>query len=161
LEDLLPTLRALQERVGRKLAPLYAVKGPDGKQITAVHYFWVQVVACPSCKKVGEAHPNYVLAEEAGQKRWAFCRKCYQPHALKTTQKSFSCTACETKTILDSAPVQNGKYTCPHCEERTPLISLGRETEAPPTWRLFAIEATPRTTGRSVPMKERVFLKAT
>lgn len=160
LDDLLPTLRALQERVGKKLAPLYAVKGPDGAQLTAVHFFWVQVVACPSCKKVGEAHPNYVLAEEAGQRRWAFCRKCHEPHSLKATQKSFSCTSCETKTVLDSAPVQSGTYTCPHCEERTPLIKLGRETEAPPTWRLFAIEATPRTTGRSVPMKERVFLKA-
>lgn len=161
LENLLPTLRALQERVGKGLAPLYAVKGHDGTQLTAVHYFWVQVVECPSCKKVGEAHPNYVLAEEAGQKRWAFCRKCHEPHALKATQTSFSCTSCETKTLLGCAPVQNGKYTCPHCEERTPLIRLGRETEGPPTWRLFAIEATPRTTGRSVPMKERVFLKAT
>lgn len=161
LEELLPTLRALQERVGKGLGPLYAVKGPGGTPLTAVHYFWVQVVACPSCKKVGEAHPNYVLAEEAGQRRWAFCRKCHEPHSLNATQKSFSCTSCETKTVLDSAPVQNGTYTCPHCEERTPLIRLGRETEAPPTWRLFAIESTPRTTGRSVPMKERVFLKAT
>jgi adenine-specific DNA methylase len=161
LEDLLPTLGVLQERVGKTLAVLYTVKGPDGTQLTAVHYFWVQVVACPSCKKVGEAHPNYVLAEEAGQRRWTFCRKCHEPHSLKANQKSFSCTACNAKTLLDSAPVQSGKYTCPHCEERTPLIRLGRETEAPPTWRLFAIEATPRTTGRAVPMKERVFLKAT
>ncbi|MBE7453867.1 MAG: hypothetical protein HS111_34855 [Kofleriaceae bacterium] len=161
LEDLVPTLRTLQERVGKKLAPLHAVKGADGTRLTAIHHFWVQVVACPSCKKDGEAHPNYVLAEEAGKKRWAFCRKCHEPHALKATQKSFSCTACKTKTVLDSAPVQNGTYTCPHCEERTPLIRLGRATEAPPTWSLFAIEATPRTTGRPVPMKERVFRRAT
>jgi len=161
LGDLMPTLRALQESVGKTIAPLHAVKGPNGNQLTAVHYFWVQVVACPSCKKVGEAHPNYVLAEEAGQRRWAFCRKCHEPHALKASQKSFACRSCATKTVLDSAPVQTGTYTCPHCEERTPLITLGRETEKPPTWHLFAIEATPRTTGRSVPMKERVFLKAT
>jgi adenine-specific DNA methylase len=161
LQDLLPTLRMLQERVGRTLAPLHSVRRPAGTKLTAVHYFWVQVVACPSCKKVGEAHPNYVLAEEAGQKRWAFCRKCHEPHALRASQKSFACRLCATKTVLDSAPVQSGTYTCPHCEERTPLITLGRETEVPPTWRLFAIEATPRTAGRSVPMKERVFLKAT
>lgn len=161
LEDLLPTLRVLQDRVGRTLAPLHTVRSPAGTQFTAVHYFWVQVVACPSCKKVGEAHPNFVLAEEVGRKRWAFCKKCHEPHALKAGQKSFSCRYCETKTALDSAPVKSGTYTCPHCEERTPLIKLGRMTEKPPTWRLFAIEATPRTAGRSVPMKERVFLKAT
>ncbi len=161
LENLLPTLRTLQERIGDMLAPFYSVKGPEGAQLTAVHCFWVQVVACPSCKKIGEAHPNYVLAEEADRKRWAFCRNCHEPHALTATLKSFTCSACGTKTVLESAPVQSGKYTCPHCEERTSLIRLGRETEAPPTWRLFAIEATPRTTGRAVPMKERVFLKAT
>lgn len=160
LEDLMPTLRALQESVGKTIAPLHAVQSHDGKPLTAVHYFWVQVVVCPSCEKIGEAHPNYVLAEEAGQKRWSFCRKCHEPHALKASQKSFSCTSCTTKTTLTSAPVQNGTYVCPQCEKRTPLIKLGRDTEKPPPWRLFAIEATPRTTGRPVPMRERVFLRA-
>jgi putative DNA methylase len=161
LEDLLPTLRSLQESVGKTIAPFHAVKSPDGEQLAAIHYFWVQIVTCPSCKKSGEAHPNYVLAEEAGQKRWAFCRRCHEPHALRASQQSFTCSSCETKTALDSAPVQNGTYTCPHCEERTPLIALGRETEQPPTWRLFAIEASQRTSGRPVPMKKRVFLRAT
>lgn len=161
MEDLLPTLRTLQDSVGRTIAPLHAVKGPDGKLLTAIHYFWVQIVSCPSCKNTGEAHPNYILAEEASQKRWAFCRKCHAPHALKANHRQFTCTSCSTKTLLDEAPVQNGAYTCPHCEERVPLITLGRETELPPTWRLFAIEASPRTSGRPVPMKERVFLRAT
>src|SRR5438132_940627 len=90
-------------REGRRPRPRYAVKGTGGTQVSAVHYFWAQVVACPSCKKAGEAHPNYILAEEAGQRRWAFCRKCHEPHSLKTTQRSFACTSCEAKTVLDSA----------------------------------------------------------
>lgn len=161
LEDLLPTLRVLQEKVGKTIAPFHAVRGSDGTKLTAVHHFWVQVVHCPLCKKTGEAHPNYVLAEEAEQKRWVFCKKCHEPHALRASQRSFTCSSCETKTVLDSAPVQNGAYTCLHCGGRTPLIMLGRKTERPPTWHLFAIEASPRTTGRPVPMKERVFLRAT
>ncbi len=161
LEDLRPALRALQKKVGKGIAPFHRVKGPDGTKLTAVHHFWVQVVQCPSCKTAGEAHPNYVLAEEAGKKRWAFCRACHEPHALRPSQRSFACSACEARTVLDSAPVQNGAYTCPNCDERSPLIELGRDTEQPPTWRLFAIEASPRTTGRPVPMRERVFLRAT
>ncbi len=161
LEDLIPTLCALQDSVGKTIAPLHAVKGPDGRQLTAVHYFWVQVVSCPSCGKAGEAQPNYVLAEESGKKRWAFCRNCHEPHALKAKHKSFTCTSCTSKTILDSAPVQNGTYACSHCKKRTSLITLGREGEQPPTWRLIAIEAVPRVAGRAVPMSERVFLRAT
>lgn len=161
LEGLLPTLRTLQESVGKSLAPLHAVQGPGGQPLTAVHYFWVQVVACPSCGQVGEAHPNYVLAAEAGQKRWAFCRECHEPHTLKARQSDFTCASCEAKTVLALAPVKYGTYACPHCQARTPLIALGRETEKPPTWRLFAIEATPRIAGRPVPMKERIFIAAT
>lgn len=161
LGDLLPTLRALQEKVGKTIALLHAAEGPDGAKLAVVHHFWVQVVCCPSCKKTGEAHPNYLLAEEAGRKRWAFCKKCHEPHALPPSQRSFTCSSCRAKTLLRSAPVQNGAYTCPHCDERTSLITLGRDTEQPPTWHLFAIEASPRTTGRPVPMKERVFLRAT
>lgn len=161
LEDLLPTLHALQGSVGKTIAPYHCVKGPEGAQLAAVHHFWVQVVRCPSCEKIGEAHPNYVLAEEAGQKRWVFCRKCHEPRAVREDQQRFTCRSCNTKTVLDEAPVQKGAYTCPHCEERTPLIALGREAELPPAWRLFAIEASPRTSGPVVPMKERVFLRAT
>lgn len=36
IDDLLPTLRALQKSVGNTIAPLHAVKGTDGKQLTAV-----------------------------------------------------------------------------------------------------------------------------
>lgn len=161
IEDLLPTLSALQETVGKTIAPYHSVKGRDGARLTAVHHFWVQIARCPSCGRSGEAHPNYVLAEEAGQKRWAFCRRCHEPHAIEENQQQLACRSCRTKTVMGEPPVRNGAYTCPHCEERTPLIGLGREMQRPPTWRLFAIEASLRTSGRVVPMKERVFLRAT
>lgn len=161
LEDLLPTLRTMQETVGKSMMLFHSVQGRDGAQLTAIHHFWVQVVRCPSCKKSGEAHPNFILAQEAGQRRWAFCQKCHEPHAIDMDQDWFTCKLCHTKTVLDQAPVHNGAYTCPYCAKSIPLIEFGRETAFPPTWRLFAIEASPRTSGRSVPMKERVFLRAT
>jgi putative DNA methylase len=161
LQDLLPTLRTLQQSVGKTIEPFHSVKGPDGEPLTAVHHFWVQVVRCLGCRRTGEAHPNYTLADEAGRKRWVFCRECHEIRTLRRGQRHFTCDACDTATDLKSAPVQNGAYTCPHCAERTPLIALGRKTERTPTWRLFAVEASPRTSGRAVPMTERVFLRAT
>lgn len=161
IDDLLPALRALQATVGRTVARLHRARGPNGEALTAIHHFWVQVVACPSCGKQGEAHPNFILAEEAGRTRWAFCRKCHEIRALLKGQKRFTCTACATGTILEDVPVQGGAYYCQHCSHRVPLIELGRDSGRPPEWRLFAVEASPRTTGRCVPMKERRFLRAT
>lgn len=161
-DDLVTTLRELHERVGESLSHFYKVKKPGtNQQLTGIHYFWVQVVKCPSCKKTGEAHPNYILARENGQNQWAFCRQCHEPHSIRANWKSFKCISCDTRTVLEAAPVENGAYNCPHCSVRTPLIKLGRETGTPPTWRLFAVEGTSRSSGRPVPMKERVFLKAT
>jgi putative DNA methylase len=160
LEDLVPALRALQQSVGKVIAPLHATHGSSGEALTVVHHFWVQVVECPSCGTEGEAHPNFVLAEEAGCTRWAFCRNCHEVHALRKGQKRFNCSACATETNIEQAPVSAGAYTCVHCSHRVPLIELGRSADTAPAWRLFAVEASPRTTGRAVPMKERVFMKA-
>ncbi len=161
LPDPEPILRLLQERVGETVASFHAVKRRGGVQLSAVHHFWVQVVRCPSCRRPGEAHPNYVLAGKAGEGKWAFCKKCHEPKEVEDGQGEFACTACRTNTILDEAPVRNGAYFCPHCGVRTPLIAFGRKTKLPPTWRLFAVEASPRTSGRPVPMKERIFMRAT
>lgn len=161
LEDLLPTMEALHESVGKALASLYKTRGTNGQPLTVVHYFWVQIVMCPKCGMKGEAHPSFLLADEAQKEKWAFCRKCHEIHKLRRDQRRFMCKTCETETNLDDVPVDGGAYTCPSCSHRVPLISIGRESGTPPSWWLFAIEATTRTSGRSVPLKERVYLRAT
>src|SRR6478752_4363269 len=86
LEDLQAPLRELQKAVGRRLASLPRTRGPDGKSLTLIHHFWVQVVACPACHRKGEAHPNFILSEEEGAARTAFCRKCHEVHPLRKGQ---------------------------------------------------------------------------
>lgn len=161
LEDLVPTLRALQASVGQSLRPYYETPALAAEGLTPLHHFWVQVVACPGCTTVGEAHPNYLLAAEKGKPRWVFCRDCHTVHAIKEGQRSFTCKACRSRTYVDEGTVRNGAYTCRACDQHTPLISVGRSTGHAPAWRMFAIEATPRTQGQVVPMDERVFLRAT
>lgn len=160
LEDLLPTLRQLQQSVGQTLAPFYPDHQAENARLMPVHYFWVQQVQCPACRRTGEAHPNYVLSEEAGRQRWAFCHSCHEPHPLKAKQGRFTCRSCASVTDLKKAPVQSGTYTCPHCEARTALIEMGRATARPPRWSLFAIEATDRAAPRAT-MAVRRFLRAT
>lgn len=160
LEDLGPVLRALHESVGNAIAVFHKTRGPAGESLKIIHHFWVQIVACPSCGQKGEAHPNFLLSEQAGQARWAFCRECHEVHMLRRGQKRFVCSACEAETNLEQAPVQAGRYSCRRCSHCVPLIALGRSADTAPVWRLFAVEASPRTTGRAVPMKDRVFMKA-
>lgn len=161
LDDLAPTLRSLQDRVGNRLASLHATRAHDGRRLAVVHHFWVQVVKCPECKVRGEAHPNFVLAEEPATGRWGFCRCCHEIRRLTERQSRFMCRACGAMTDLNAPPVTGGAYKCHRCEHRVPLIELGRKTDAPPRWRLFALEVCHGTAGRAVPLRERHFRKAT
>lgn len=159
-DDLAPAMQALKEKVGKRLAPLYSTRGVDGTRLMVLHNFWVQVVECPSCGQAGEAHPNFVLAEEETAGRWAFCRHCHEVHKLRARQARFTCRNCSKETDVNDAPVLTGAYTCSRCSHREPLIEFGRAARTPPSWRLFAIEATPRTSGRAVPVRERLFFRA-
>jgi adenine-specific DNA methylase len=162
LPDVLPALRSLQAKVGKRIAPYHQVRAPRGRQLTAIHHFWVQVATCEECGTENEAHPNFVLSEPAGEEgdRWGFCRSCHEVHRLRARQASFTCKRCQVVTHLEKAPVVNGKLTCSHCRHTTALIDVGRTTKLTPSWRLFAIEACARTEGRAVPMSERTFLRA-
>jgi len=159
-EDLTPTLQLLQDSVGQSMASFYPDRLEGEVRLMPVHHFWVQQVQCPACRRSGEAHPNYLLSEEAGRQRWAFCRSCHEPHSLKARQGRFTCRSCDDMTDLKSPPVQSGTYTCPHCDTATPLIEIGRATEEPPRWTLFALEVTDRASQRAN-MADRRFVRAT
>lgn len=159
LPDLAPTLAKLKRSVADRLAAFYAVDGPNGTPLIGLHYFWVQEVKCSGCGERNEAHPNYVLGE-AGQHRWCFCRACHAIHRTRLTDKTFACKECGVRTDVLNGSVTAGALTCSACSRVERLIDHGRKGSRP-NWKLFAVEACARTSGRAVPMSERTYLRAT
>jgi putative DNA methylase len=159
LPDLTGALELLKERVARKIAPFHETQDTHGRRLIILHHFWVQIVSCPCCGYVNEAHPNYVLAWNAEQ-QWAFCSACGNVSMLPATNENFWCH-CGKETKLWTGVVANGAFTCRECRHREPLIENGRRSQAPPIWKLFAVEAFPAAESRTpVPMAKREFLAA-
>jgi putative DNA methylase len=153
LPDLGPTLAALTEKVGKRLAPFHA-RGDD----QVLHHFWVQVISCDACAEKFDAHSNHVLADD-GNVRHAFCSSCGEVHELAAGTEDFRCQ-CGGTTKCNEGTVQRGRAQCPHCAHGEQLIEIARRRGAP-AWRLFAVETiSPGSGRRTVPIAERRFRAA-
>jgi putative DNA methylase len=152
----------LAEDVGARMAPFYRMVGPDGEELVALHYFWVQVVECGGCGRKVDAHPHYQLAYDAGRARqWVICSSCGQVAECPLPAKATACHQCGRRTVIGAGPVSYGKLTCPACGTTQRLIEVGRASERPPAWRLVAVEAMAPPNGtRAVPLADRRFLAA-
>jgi putative DNA methylase len=152
----------LAEDVGARMAPFYRTVGPDGEELVALHYFWVQVVECGGCGRQVDAHPHYQLGYEvAGKRQWVVCRSCGQVAECPRSTKTLVCGECASRTIIGAGPVSYGKLICPSCGTGQRLIQIGRARGRPPTWRLFAVEAiSPASGTRAVPLAQRRYLAA-
>jgi putative DNA methylase len=163
MPDLIVALDHLKERVARQLEPYYRSRTREGEDQKVLHYFWVQLVTCGSCRKTTEAHPHYQLAYEAeGNRQCVFCPRCHEVQCLHREEDELHCEACKLTASVQAGPVRYGKFTCPRCGERERLIDVATRTGHPPKWRLFALEtleAAPTST-RPVPMAQRHFRPA-
>jgi len=162
--DPLVSLVNLRDSVATALAPFYRTTLPDGEVRDVLHFFWVQVVTCGTCKLEVEAHPHYRLANETqSTHQWVFCSGCHSPKKLPRWQKSFTCRDCQTKTRTEIGTVTRGNLTCPYCKTEERLIDVADRVGAPPKWRLFALEsiAPDRPGAGRVSMPGRVFSAAT
>jgi len=162
-----PAVERLQREVGEGLRPYYTTEGQDGRPLTVLHYFWVQVVECGRCGVAVEAHPHHQLAYEAMKgaagRQWAFCRLCHAVQDLPASRKHLCCSHCGgARTAIGVGTVSYGKLTCPHCGTGERLIDGARRTGKPPRFRLFALETLdPDVKGRRVPLSRRSFKAAT
>lgn len=159
MPDLTDALDELRHTVGEEIRLFHVTKSPDGVERVVLHHFWVQEVQCGHCDHVFRAHPNYSLGED-GDHRWVICSQCGDVHRRHRRHQQFRCNTCGTRTRVEHGNVIHGAAQCPRCRERRPLIDIGRQSEAPPIWRLCALEVLEEPDGgRCVPIAKRRFVK--
>lgn len=160
LPDLRDALRSLQESVGDRIRPLHTSTEETGRERPVLHHFWVQAIECRDCGRPFRAHPTYLLAEDH-ETQWVVCAYCSDIARRPAGQERFKCSGCHHFTVIGTGTVNYGTATCPACGHRQALIEVGRASESPPTWELFALEVLDAADGgRPVPMSKRSFIRA-
>jgi putative DNA methylase len=156
--ELVPPDVAPLSNYGRRLADhlIEAVSnlyGPKRPIWTALHWFWIHVVECPSCKTKSALYRNLLIARDMKKlgavvrdaPQTVFCPVCFKIHELPSrTRKRFDC--CGRRAISEST-FSALKFHCPACgksADHTALKTLKAER------RLLAIEETHATHRRRI-----------
>jgi len=126
---------------------------PTRAEWTPLHWFWMHVITCPSCKTEKPLYRNLVIARDVNKlgavvrdyAQAVFCPKCYKIHQLysrKATQ--FDC--CGRHNLTDST-FSHRTFHCPSCgnqADHSLLKTLGAGR------RLLAVEETHETQRRRI-----------
>jgi putative DNA methylase len=119
-----------------------------------LHYFYLHIVSCPSCKTEGPLYKSLIIARDVKKSGGvlrnhaitAFCPECFHLRLLpKEDQKSFRC--CGKQWDLDTSTFSGGKFTCAHCSTKSDHAQL--KTGVAPK-RLIAVEETRKGSKRSM-----------
>ncbi|MCX4239641.1 hypothetical protein [Paraliomyxa miuraensis] len=120
---------------------------------TPLHWFWIYIVACPSCKAKAPLYRSLVIARDMRKTgavvrdsaQTVFCPDCFDVHHLASpTAKRFTC--CGHHDIREST-FSNLKFHCPSCEKHADHSQL-KTLKAEP--RLLAVEETHATKRRRI-----------
>lgn len=138
LPNLESALLELKQSVGTILEPLYQLNRPGIGSLTVVHWFWVQRVRCGHCRRLGDAHPNLLVAETE-KNRTVVCPECGELHRIRRNASSFTCSCSKRRYYIERGNVSDGRYQCTHCGHTEALIDIARR-DGKPRFRLFAAE---------------------
>ena len=132
------------------LTSWYRTTLSNGSSGTIVYSFWVDLIRCPDCKLVSEAHPHYQLSRSKYYpKHVVFCSYCGEVGEIPKHWEHFSCQSCGRRTDVGKGPIHKGKFTCPQCSYRGTFHSIatgGRRLKQ----RMFALEVLPDGEERTV-----------
>lgn len=147
----------LSETVKPKIEYYYRCKLPNGEDATALYYFWVKVLPCPSCKHEVDLFSSYIFSRHAYPSRYplskAVCPCCGEINEVRFDATSAECRGCHRSFDPSKGPARGTKAVCPACLNEFRIAAAARSQGQPPGHRLYAKMALTRS-------GEKVYLPA-
>jgi len=135
-EDTAPVLRGFyQTRIGNSLFP-------DELTADVLYYFWVMVLACPSCGEDVDLFNSYIFSQHAYPKKQPACRAlcpaCGAINTVNFTAERATCAECRANFNPQRGPAQGQTARCPNCKKSFPIAKTVKATGQPPRHRQYA-----------------------
>ena len=120
-----------------------------------LHWFWIYIVTCPSCKTTSPLYRSHILVRDCGKPgavvrdhgATVFDADTFQIHHLESAyQKTFT-NSIGKRTYIDQGSFRNRKFHCAKCGESSNHREL--QTASSPQ-RLIAVERTPINSRRKL-----------
>ena len=139
LDALDAAFKRLERTVAPKILRYYKTTCPLGHDADVMYVFWVKKVKCVGCGREVRLFPSYRLATKKGV-HTVFCPGCYHIFQVDDLNEEAECPECSHRFVPSKGVTERGKYTCPHCGQKEPILDAVRRGEGPPEAEMFAIE---------------------
>lgn len=139
---ILKEFRSIEEDVADRIRRFYRTPLSGDVQADVLYFFWVKVVGCPRCRKGVDLFSSYVFARHAYPKKnpmaHAICPHCDAIVRVRYDALDMICHHCSQTVDLRVAPANGQKATCFSCSHVFPIAKTVRESDQPPSHRLYA-----------------------
>ena len=114
----------------------------DNLEAEVLYYFWVKVLACPSCGQDVDLFSRYIFSQHAYPKKYPSCKSlCPSCGAINTVNgeaETATCTECRTSYNPQTGPAQGQTANCPKCGKSFSIVKAVRTTIGRPRHRMYA-----------------------
>jgi putative DNA methylase len=157
--DVLATYRDIEESTSAEIRSWYRAKLPGGGDAEALYYFWVKVLACPTCESDIDLFSSTIFSRNAYPKRVpearSLCPHCGGINVVRYDATEAQCESCASTYNPQRGPAHGQKASCPCCHTEFSILAATRQLGHPPTERMYAkLVLTPGNEKRYLPVDD-------
>lgn len=132
----------IRRDVAEHLKAYYKTELVDGTQADVLYFFWVKQLKCPECHATVDLFSSRVFARHAYPTRHpaaqAVCPFCGGVNPVRFDSQGTTCSHCALEFNPQNGPARGQKATCSRCSHSFQIAITARNSDAPPTHRLYA-----------------------
>ena len=140
--DVVKTFDSLGREVQSEIANYYQCRSRDGSPATALYYFWVKQLPCPSCHTAVDLFPSYIFAQHAYPRRYpesqAVCPGCGAINEVRYDAEVAKCCGCGRRFCPRHGSARGTKAECSVCGEAFGIAARARTLGHAPGHRMYA-----------------------
>ena len=141
IQKIMETYDKIRDNVEKKILSLYKAR-VNGREITALYYFWVKYLSCPECSKQIDLFNKYIFSAHVAPKKIptarAICPKCEKINVVDYYNTECCCIHCSHVYNPHMGNIKGAYISCPHCDYRFKLVEQMKKREAPLEHRMYA-----------------------
>ena len=134
--------QSIAQDVSNKILRFYKTELADGSVADVLYFFWVKIVACPSCQNKVDLFSSRIFTRHAYPKRHpesrATCPDCGEVNIVRYDAKNAKCGSCNAGFDPQKGPAKGQNATCPDCGHTFPIRATIQKGTTPPNHRMYA-----------------------
>jgi len=131
VEELEEAFEQVKEDVADEITQYYKTPCPNGDHQADVMYnFWVKELDCTSCSSTIPLFKDYRVGNSRYGNKGKYnvlCPDCEEINLINDWQSEVGCESCGKIFNPSEGNTGRGKYTCPHCGLKYPIIDAIQE----------------------------------